>query len=374
MPHESASLWPEPARGGWGEFLGGIKVLDLSRHLPGPLATLMMVDLGASVLKIEPPAGDEMRTLGPTGMGGLSAYFEAINAGKVSLKLDLRNPADKVRFLALADEADILLESFRPGTMARLGLGPETIRARNPGLIYCSLSGFGAEGPRVGQAGHDNNYLSLTGVLAGTGLKERPVFFDPPIADVSGALATTIALLGAVNKRARDGKGCTLDLSLADAVMPLVTFALGSLSAGRGSPKREEEMLNGGVARYRVYRCADGKFATLGAVEPKFWQAFCEAAGRADWTARYDDPWPQTALIAEVDALFAGLTLDEAIARFEPADCCFAPVLSLEQAVETEQMQARGLVRRGPDGAWQALFPGKVDGEAPAVRRPWREI
>lgn len=373
MIDDSASLWPEPAHGGWGGFLGGIKVLDLSRHLPGPLSTLLMVDLGAAVLKIEPPAGDEMRMLGPTGARGLSAYFEAINAGKVSLKLDLRNDEDKARLLQLADEADILLESFRPGTMARLGLGPETLRARNPRLIYCSLSGFGAEGPRRGQAGHDNNYLSLTGVLAGTGLEDRPVFFDPPIADVSGALMAAIAMVGAVNKRARDGEGCFLDMALADAVMPLVTFAIGALNAGRGSPQREGELLNGGVARYHVYRCADGKFVTLGAVEPKFWRAFCEAAGRPDWTPRYGDPLPQTALIAEVEALLASLTLDQAISRFEPADCCFAPVLSLEEAVETEQIQARGLVRRGPDGNWQALFPGKVDGEAPATRQPWRE-
>jgi alpha-methylacyl-CoA racemase len=370
----SKSLWPEPAKGPWGAFLSGLKVLDLSRHLPGPLSSLLLVDMGASVLKIEPPVGDEMRVIGPIGERGKSIYFEAVNAGKVSLKLDLRADSGKARLLELVDEADILLESFRPGTLERLGLGHETLLKRNPRLIYCGLSGFGASGPRKGQAGHDNNYLSLNGALAGTGLADLPVFFDPPVADVTGSMMTTIALLGAVNKRARDGKGCFLDLALADSVMPLLCFPLAGLDAGRGAPKREEELLNGGAARYRVYPTADGKFVTLGAVEPKFWAAFCEAAGRPDWTPRFDEPLPQTGLIEEVAAFFAGMNQAEAIARLEPADCCFAPVLTLDQAVETEQLQARGLVRRGPDGHWQALFPGQVDGEPPAIRRPWREV
>jgi crotonobetainyl-CoA:carnitine CoA-transferase CaiB-like acyl-CoA transferase len=370
----SKNLWPEPAKGPWGEFVQGLKVLDLSRHLPGPLSSLLLVDMGASVLKIEPPIGDEMRVIGPSGKRGKSIYFEAVNAGKVSLKLDLRAESGKARFLELVDEADILLESFRPGTLERLGLGHETLLARNPRLIYCGLSGFGASGPRKGQAGHDNNYLSLNGALAGTGLADRPVFFDPPVADVTGSMMATIAILGAVNKRARDGKGCFLDLALADSVMPLLCFPLAGLDAGRGAPQREGELLNGGAARYRVYRCADGKFVTLGAVEPKFWAAFCEAAGRPDWTPRFDEPLPQTGLIEEVADFFAAITLDQAIARLEPADCCFAPVLNLDQAVETEQLQARGLVRRGSDGHWQALFPGQVDGAAPAIRPPWREV
>jgi alpha-methylacyl-CoA racemase len=370
----SQTMWPEPAKGPWGECLSGLKVLDLSRHLPGPLSSLLLVDLGASVLKVEPPVGDEMRVIGPIGARGQSIYFEAVNAGKVSLKLDLRNEMDKARFLELADEADILLESFRPGTLERLGLGHELLLKRNPRLIYLGLSGFGATGPRRGQAGHDNNYLSLNGALAGTGLKDLPVFFDPPVADVTGSMMTTIALLAAVNRRTQTGKGCFLDLSLADSVMPLISFPLAGLDAGRGAPVREGELLNGGVARYRVYRCADGKFVTLGAVEPKFWAAFCQAAGHPEWTARFDEPLPQIDLIAEVTEFFAALTQAEATARLEPADCCYAPVLTLDQAVETEQIRARGLVRRGADGHWQALFPGQIDGETAAVRPPWREI
>lgn len=367
-------LWPKPAKGPWGEFLSGLKVLDLSRHLPGPLSSLLLVDLGASVLKIEPPSGDEMRVIGPIGKRGKSIYFEAVNAGKVSLKLDLRSDADKVRFLELVDQADILLESFRPGTLERLGLGHETLLKRNPRLIYCGLSGFGNTGPRRDQAGHDNNYLSLNGALAGTGLSDLPVFFDPPVADVTGSMMATIAMLGAVNKRARDGKGCYLDLALVDSVMPLISFPLAGLDAGRGAPEREGELLNGGAARYRVYRCADGRFVTLGAIEPKFWTAFCNAAGHPEWIARGDAPLPQNDLIAELNAFFAGLTQAQAVAQLEPADCCLAPVLGLDEAVETEQLKARGLVQRGSDGHWQALFPGQIDGVPPAVRPPWREI
>lgn len=366
--------WPEPARGRFGEFLDGLRVLDLSRHLPGPLSSLLLVDLGASVLKIEPPHGDEMRGLGPIGPRGVSIYFEVVSAGKASLRLDLRSEAGKARFLELVDQADILLESFRPGTTDRLGVGPETLRARNPRLIYCALSGFGASGPRRDQAGHDNNYLSLTGVLAGTGLKDQPVFFDPPIADVTGGLMATIAMLGALNRRTRTGEGCFIDIGLADSVMPLVSFPLSGLDAGRGPPKREGELLNGGAARYRIYRTKDGRFASLGAVERKFWGAFCHAADHPEWEPGYDDPLPQTALIEKLEAFFAAVTLDEATIRFESADCCFAPVLDLAEAVEADQIKARKLVRRGPDGLWQALFPAQMDGEAPETRAPWREI
>jgi len=365
--------WPTPAKGRLGEFLNGLKVLDLSRHLPGPLASLLLVDMGASVLKVEPPAGDEMRGIGPKGKRGNSIYFEAVSAGKATLRIDLRDPKGRERFLALADEADVLLESFRPGTMERLGVGAASLRARNPGLVYCALTGFGAAGPRRDQAGHDNNYLSLTGVLAGTGLADRPVFFDPPVADVTGGMMAALAMVGAVNRRMRTGEGCVVDIGLADSVMPLMSFPLAAIDAGR-PPVREGELLNGGAARYRLYRTRDGKFISLGAVERKFWAAFCTAAGHPEWEVGFDDPLPQTALIAKLDSWFASLTSDEALAKLEPADCCAAPVLDLAEAVETEQLRARGLVRRGADGAWQALFPARIDGEAPALRPPLTEI
>jgi len=355
------------------QFLAGVRVLDLSRHFPGPLASQMLADMGAEVLKIEPPRGDELRAIGPPGPGGESAYYQALNAGKRVARLDLASPAGREALLELAAGADVLLESFRPGVMARRGLGYRVLRARNPGLIYCSLSGFGRHGPGRQRAGHDANYLALAGLLAGTGTAERPVAGDPPLADCAGALSAAIAILGALHGRARHGTGCELDLSLFDSLMPLMSFQLAALGAAGRVPEREAELLNGGAAYYGVYRTADRRFVTLGAIEPKFWRAFCLAAGRPDWVERQDEALPQRALRGELERLFATLTLEECRARFEPADCCFAPVLSLDQAVASEQVRARALVRRGPGGLLQALFPAYVDGEPPAPRPPLEE-
>jgi len=185
-----------------GAFIAGVRVLDVSRHLPGPLATLLLADMGALVTKVEPPRGDEMRSIGP-GQDGVSHAFRAVNAGKATRRLDLKSDAGRAAFLALARETDVLVESFRPGTMERLGLGPATLRAANPGLIYCALSGFGSTGPRRQQAGHDLTYLALTGVLDAMG---PPRVAYPPPADTSGALFATIAILGALHARGRDGR------------------------------------------------------------------------------------------------------------------------------------------------------------------------
>lgn len=353
-----------------GNFLKGIRVVDLSRHLPGPYATLLLADMGAEVIKIEPPSGDELRQIGPRAASGRSAYFEAVNAGKKTFRLNLREPGEREVLLRLVESADILIESFRPGVMARLGVGPEVLRPRNPKLIFCSLSGFGAEGPLVQRAGHDLNYLALAGLLAANGSVDRPIPYAPPIADMAGGLFTVIAVLGALACRARTGEGATLDLSLADAAMPLQLFELARLSIDGHAPKRECEMFNGGVAFYRVYRTGDEKFVTLGAVEPKFWRRFCEAAGRLDWIERHTEALPQNELIGELSAYFASMTVVEAQERFEPVDCCFAPVLDLGEAIDSPHHAARKLVRKGPDGILQALFPALVDGMPPDLRAP----
>lgn len=351
-------------------ILEGIRVLDLSRHLPGPLATLMLVDLGAEVVKIEPPAGDELREVGPIGSTGRSLYFEAANAGKRTRRLDLTRAAGREELLAMVETADVVVESFRPGVLERLGVGFPTMRARNPRLIACALNGFGSEGPLSARAGHDINYLALAGTLAGTGPRERPTFFYPPVADCSGAIFAVAAILGALYRRERSGLGSEIDLALADAVLPFHLFHLADLAGSEATPEREAGLMNGGAARYRAYRTGDGRFVSLGAMEPKFWQRFCEAAGRPDWIGRYDDPLPQLSLITELEAFFAGLGAEEARERFEPADCCFAPVLTVEEAAGSAHHRARGILRRGEDGMLQALFPAIVDGVPPPVRAP----
>jgi alpha-methylacyl-CoA racemase len=353
-------------------FLTGLRVLDLSRHLPGPLATLMLADMGAEVLKLEPPAGDEMRAIGPQSGAGRSIYYEAVNGGKTIARIDLTKAAERDRFLALVDGADILVESFRPGVMERLGIGHDLLRRRNPRLICCALSGFGRDGPLAQRAGHDANYLSLAGVLSQNGA-DAPLFFDPPLADCTASLMAVIAILGALQRRHASGEGCLIDLALADAVMPLQSFQLAALGAIGHVPRRGRDLLNGGAAYYRVYRTADGGHVSLGAIEPKFWRRFCEAAGRADWFARQAETLPQTALAAEIAAFFSSLTLAEAVARFEPADCCVAPVLDLAEAVRSPHVQQRQLLHRLESGAFAALFPAKIDGEAPRPRRALRE-
>ena len=354
-------------------FLQGVRILDLSRHLPGPLATLFLGDMGAEILKIEPPGGDEMRTMGPIGPEGRSVYFDAVNAGKSTRRLDFRRADDRLAFLDLVNTADVVVESFRPGVMSRLEVGYETLKAVNPRLIYCSLNGFGAEGPLSQRAAHDVNYLSLAGTLFHNDGGDTP-FFDPPVADCAAALFAALTIVGALHGRARDGTGCHIDLALADVTMPLQLFHLAAFAQSRVPPRPAEGLLNGGAACYRVYRTADNRRVSLGALEPKFWRAFCAAAVRPDWEARHRDPLPQTQLIAEVATMFRALTLAECEERFDTADCCFAPVLDLGAALESAHVRARGLVQRTAEGEMQALFPAVVDGERPRPRASIRAV
>ena len=355
-----------------GRFVHGVRVLDLSWFLPGPLASLLLADMGAEVLKIEPPTGDPMRELGPRDAAGNAVFHGAVNAGKTVLRMDLKRPDDHATFLGLVRGADVLIEGFRPGVMARLGADWPTLHAVNPRLVYCSLSGYGAAGPLSQAAGHDNNYLATAGVMHRNG-EGTPAFLDPPVADGTGALFASLAILGALHARDRDGRGCHIDLGLADAPMPLQLFQVAGHGATGDVPQPGETYLNGGAAFYRTYRCADGRHVTLGAIEPKFWRAFCVAAGRPDWISRQSDPLPQTALMGEVQEQLARLTREEATARFGPADCCFSAVLDLGEAVASPHHDARRLVRRAADGALQTLFPAWVDGVPPAPRAPMRE-
>lgn len=355
-----------------GRFAEGVRVLDLSAFLPGPLASLLLADMGAEVLKIEPPAGDAMMLLGPRDQADRPVFYEAVNAGKAVRRMDLKQPEIRAEFLRLVAESDVLIEGFRPGVMRRLDLDYAVLREANPGLILCSLNGYGASGPLAQAAGHDANYLATSGVLHRNG-GDIPFFYDPPLADLSGSLFGVIAILGALRARDRDGQGCEIDIGLADTPMPLQLFQIAGYGANGTVPQRRETYLNGGAAYYQVYATQDGRHVALGAIEPKFWTAFCEAAGRPGWIARQNEALPQTALIADVAALIATLTLDECVAQFTPADCCFSPVLDLGEAVASPQHRSRGLVREAPHGALQALFPARVNGVAPASRPPLRQ-
>jgi crotonobetainyl-CoA:carnitine CoA-transferase CaiB-like acyl-CoA transferase len=350
-------------------FLAGTRVLDLSRHLPGPLATLLLADMGAEVTKVESPQGDELRLIGPKGPDGRSLFFDAINAGKRSIRLDLKTDDGKAALRSLAAEADVLVESFRPGVMARLGLGAEALRAANPALIYIAMSGYGQDGPLRDTAGHDANYLAAAGILGSSGAAGHMSYPYPPMADCTASMFAVSTVLGALIARGRDGLGCEIDLALADVVMPFQIFSLAALGATGHVPRPETELLNGGWACYRPYRTRDGRDVTLGAVEPRFWTAFCRASGRPDWLARHEEPLPQHGLIAELVAHFGALSLDECVARYGTADCCFMPVHDLQQAVDSDHMRARGLVRRHPVmNIYEAAYPVCVDGQRPGLR------
>lgn len=346
------------------QFARGVRVLDLSAFLPGPFASLMLADMGAEVLKIEPPAGDAMLQLGPRDADGTPVFHAAVNAGKTVRRMDLKQQAVRDEFLRLVEEFDVLIEGFRPGVMQRLGLDYQVLRAINPGLIMCSLSGYGAAGSKAQEAGHDANYLANSGMMHRNG----GTFYDPPIADLSGSLFGVIAILGALRARDADGQGCAIDIGLGDTPMALQLFPIAEFGATGIVAQPRTTYLNGGAAYYQVYAAKDGRQMALGAIEPKFWAGFCTAAGRPDWIARQGDALPQTALIAEVAALFGSLTADECVARFAPADCCFSLVLDIEEALVSPHHRDRGLVRSVPSGALQALFPAHIDGVPPATR------
>jgi crotonobetainyl-CoA:carnitine CoA-transferase CaiB-like acyl-CoA transferase len=349
-------------------FLDGVRVLDLSRYLPGPFSAQILADMGADVLKIEPPQGDEIRRLGPRAADGRPVFFDAVNAGKRVQRLDLRQEEDRTVLLEHVAQADIFIESFRPGTLEGFGIGVDRLRGINPRLICLSLSGFGKAGPYRDRAAFDMNHLALSGVLAGTGARERPWPLLPPVADTTGALYAAIAVLGALTGRARTGVGCEIDLALIDTLMPPQALQLAEWGCTGHAPQREAEFLNGGAACYRAYRTRDGHHVTLAAVDPRFWANFCKGAGRPEWAARQGDPLPQVSLIAELDDFFGTVTRAESAALFEQLDCGFAPVLTLKEAVASPHSMNRDLLRRGPRGELQALFPALVNGSAPATR------
>ncbi|MGN6305238.1 MAG: CaiB/BaiF CoA transferase family protein [Mesorhizobium sp.] len=350
-------------------FLRGVRILDLSQYIPGPLATLLLADMGADVVKIEPPQGDAMRELGPRDRSGRPIFHRTLNAGKAIRRIDLKDEAGRAEFLELARSADVVVEGFRPGVIDRLGIGYDVLSGLNPGIVLCSISGYGASSGRAGVAGHDANYLALTGLLDRNGT-DGPTFFDPPISDVAGSLFAAVTILGALHGRLRTGKGCSIDLALADTAMPLQMMQIAAYGANGSVPRRGETYLNGGAAYYQVYGTSDGRHVVLGAVEPKFWKAFCEGAGRPDWVPRQADAIPQQTLRGEIAAFFGGLSATEIMARFQDADCCLSTVNDLGEALADPHTAERRLVRRNEAGELQALFPAWIDGNPPSPRGP----
>ena len=347
--------------------LAGIRVLDLTRLLPGPVATLHLADLGAEVIKIEDPqVGDYARTLG-TGQGADSAYFRMINRNKRGLRLDLKKPEGVEVFKRLASAADVIVESFRPGVMDKLGVGYAVIAALNPKIAYCSISGYGQDGPYKDLAGHDINYLGYAGVLDQIGCAGgNPAIPNFQIADLlGGALTAAMGILAAVVEAQRTGKGRYVDVSMTDSVLAHTYFTMLRLNDSGHSLPRGSDLLSGGLPCYGTYRCADGGHMAVGALEAKFWKVCCEVLDHPEWVSRQWD----AGLRVEVAAVFASRQRNEWATLFAAVDCCVTPILTPEEALENEQIVARGMVLQ-EDGLTQFAPPLKMSEFEFSIRQP----
>jgi alpha-methylacyl-CoA racemase len=348
-------------------FLLGFRVLDLSQYLPGPFATRLLADMGADVVKVEPPGGEPGRHFDLEGKPGVSPFWRVLNAGKTVVMLDLKSEMGREALSALIMRADVLLESYRPGVLDRLGFSGEALKQLNPRLVHCALSGYGQTGPARHASGHDINYQATTGGLDQCGTPERPIIPFPPMADYAGALQAVLTVLGALIGRARGNAGCSVDVAMSESLL------LWNAISFNAPMCRGEGLLNGGAAFYQIYGTADGRFVTLSPLEPKFWDNFCRAVGRAEWIERRYEPLPQTALIKDVAALFASRPLADWDAILGRADCCYQAVLELAEVPEHPQVRARGMIER--QGRFtDVLFPAFVDGAPPSPRTPPEEV
>ena len=325
------------------DALQGIRVLDLSRLLPGPFLSMILADLGADVVKIEDPRlGDYMRQV-PPAKGGIAGRFLAVNRGKRSVVLDLKTTAGREALLRMAAQADVVVESFRPGVMDRLGVGYAALTQANPRIVLCSISGFGQNGPYVERAGHDIGYLAIAGVLAmGGPAGGAPMMPGVQIADLAGgSLWGATAILAALVGRYRTGKGAHLDISMTEGALALLAAEIGNLDCGLRAT-RGIARLNGGVACYGVYRTKDDRYLAVGALEPKFWLALNEAIGRPGNVAELlAEPESQAATRAELAAIFATRTAAEWSAALADVDCCVEVVTEIDELADHPQHRAR---------------------------------
>ena len=338
--------------------LDGLRVLDLTRLLPGPFCTMLLGDLGADVVKVEEPTGGDPARSSP--------LYAQVNRNKRSLTLDLKSGEGHQLFLRLVDSADVVVEGFRPGVMARLGLAYEQLAARNPRVIYASLSGFGQSGPYRDRPGHDLNYLALAGAVGyNIGRDGHPVPMAVQVADLGAGAFAAIAILAAVVSRQQTGRGQSVDVSLfASAISWLPTLVAPLFASGESLPPGDPT-LAGGLPQYEVYRTRDERFVTLGALEPKFFANFLEQVGRPELASVRD----RQALRSQLAELFAARTMAEWVACLDGVDTCFAPVNTLEEALVDPQATALGLFT-SVAGQGQLAPPFAFSDTPATLRRP----
>jgi crotonobetainyl-CoA:carnitine CoA-transferase CaiB-like acyl-CoA transferase len=345
--------------------LSGIRVVDLSLFLPGPMLTMMMADQGAEVIKVEPPAGDPARQMEPF-EGGQSVWFRNLNRGKSSVVLDLKSEAGRAGLWSLVEEADVFVEGFRPGVIGRLGFGYDAVAARNPRIVYCSLSAFGQSGAMAHHPAHDLVVQALTGFLSvNDGADGVPVVPGVPSADMAAGLTGLSAVLMALIGRERTGRGDHIDCAMFDALLPWCAHIAGGALAGGEPPRSADQRSLGGAAFYQVYRTKDGHHLALGGREEKFARTLLDALGRPDLLPLASAPAgeaqaPLKAFLAET---FAARTRAEWEAWFVDKDVAFAPVLDFGQAFAHAHVAERGLLVE-QDGAHQIAPAIRFAGEA----------
>ncbi len=361
--------------------LDGVKVLDLSRLLPGPFCSLLLADLGAEVLKVEDTGmGDYVRWTPPymgdedaKERGVASAQFAALNRNKRSIQIDLKHESGKEILLKLVAEHDVVLESFRPGVLEKLGVGYETMKTVNSALVYCAITGYGQDGSFRHRAGHDMNYLGLGGLLALTGAKGGPpVQAAGQIADIGGgAQMAAIAILAALVKKQATGEGANLDVSMTDGALSWLAMPAASALAGDVRHRGDVDLAGRWVC-YMPYEAADG-WVSCGALEPKFWRSFCEGVGREDLIAKQfelagSEGW------TEIVEVFKSKTRTEWAAFNDERDCCIEPILEIDEALDSELVRERGMVmtidQPGVGAMRQVAPPIVIDGQRPDRSEP----
>ena len=331
-----------------GQPLSGIRILDLSRLLPGAYASQMMADFGADVIKVEEPGtGDYGRFMPPHGPGGMSLYFVAINRNKRSITINLKTEQGREIFQRMVRQADVVLESFRPGVMERLGLGYEQLKELHPGIIYCAISGYGQDGPYRLRAGHDLNYAGYAGLLHyNRSSYGEPAMPPTQLGDLAGgSYMAIIGILTAIVGRTQTGVGRKIDVSMTEGVMsllPLVTTTY--LNTGK-APRPGHSSLDGGLPCYNIYETKDGKHVTLAALEPKFWHTFCTHVGHLELLPFHMPvgPGEREQAMDMLRAIFKTRTRDEWVAELGETDACIGPVYSIDEALNDPHAQSRGI-------------------------------
>ena len=311
--------------------LAGIHVVEVAMYIPGPACTQILAGMGARVTKVERPGGDPMRSMQPLDAAGQSPQFAALNSGKQSVTLDLKSAEGAAALRDLVRGADVVVDGFRPGVLDRLGVGAAALRAENPRLIYCAISGFGAAPGDSGMAGHDLNFVARSGFLAMTTAGGEPAMPGAQLADLTSGLVAATAILAALHARERTGTGAFLDVPMDDSARWLMEPWYAVSQAGIVVDAETGHVISGNLACYRVYQAADGRHLAVAALERHFWDRFCVAIDRPDLAPRHEAP-DQPALIAEVAAEIARRPLAEWGAIFAEVDACVTPVLTVAEA------------------------------------------